>query len=252
MELHQGECDNVLFGDEMEYCLRRIRDGDESAREKLIQEARPFITRVVGRLCGRSLSWDLDDELSIGLIAFNEAIDRFKFRLGVPFSAFARMVIRSRVTDHLRKESRWNQVDLRISDQTIEGSVSRAEREASWDQYIAEVANLERKEEILMYSNKIKDLGITFSDLVQSSPKHRDTREKLIKAACYLAENRSLYLQMQDNKRMPIRELISGTGISRKVLERGRKYIIAVATLLFYQEEFLYLNSYISMPRGEG
>ncbi|TYO97931.1 RNA polymerase sigma-I factor [Desulfallas thermosapovorans] len=241
----------MLFGDEVEVCLQKIREGDESSREKLIAEAKPFIAGVVGRLCGRSLSWDHDDELSIGLIAFNEAIERFKEKMGVPFTAFARMVIRSRVTDYLRKESRWNRVDLHMSNTPLEGAANQAENDASWEQYIEQTAQRERIEEINNYNEKISNLGITFKDLVKSSPKHRDTRQTLIRAAYYIVEHGSLYETLRASKRLPLRELEMGTGISRKVLERGRKYIIGIATLLYYREEFIYLNSYVRLPQGE-
>ncbi len=240
----------MLFGDKVDVYLQRIREGDESSRERLIADAKPFIAGVVGRLCGRSLSWDRDDELSIGLIAFNEAIDRFKDHIGVPFTAFARMVIRSRVTDYLRKESRWNRVDLHMSEIPPESTFSQAENNASWDKYIKETANRERIEEIQDYNSKITRLGITFQELVRSSPKHRDTREALIRAACYVVEHQTLYDALQASKRLPIREVEMGTGISRKVLERGRKYIIGIAILLYNREEYLYLNSYVRLPQG--
>lgn len=240
----------VQFGDQVGVYLQRIKAGDESSREMLIADAKPFIAGVVGRLCGRSLNWDRDDELSIGLIAFNEAIDRFKEQMGVPFTAFARIVIRSRVTDYLRKESRWNRVDLHMSGVQLENTVSQAENNASWDIYIKETANRERIEEIQDYNQKITGLGITFKDLVRSSPKHRDTRETLIRAAYYVVENQALYNALQTSKRLPMREIERGTGIGRKVLERGRKYIISIAVLLYNREEYLYLNSYVRLPQG--
>jgi RNA polymerase sigma factor len=250
VEWRQGECDGVFFGDELESRIQRIKQGDNTSREQLINEAKPFVARVVGRLCGRCLNWDYDDELSIGLIAFNEAIDRFNSGQGVPFTAFARLVIRSRVTDYLRRESKWNQVDFNHAEQ-VEGSGNQAENAVSWEQYITETINRERKEEIIAFSQKIGGLGITFGDLVDSSPKHRDTRETLLRAATYLAGHDNLYQELLASKRLPIREIARGTGISRKVLERGRKYIIAVATLLYYRDDFVYLSSYIRLPRGD-
>lgn len=239
----------MFFGDELESRLHKIKQGDHSSREQLISEAKPFVARVVGRLCGRCLNWD-DDELSIGLIAFNEAIDRFKCGQGVPFTAFARLVIRSRVTDFLRKEFRWNQVDFNHVEQA-DDSGNQVESIVSWEQYITETVNRERKEEILAFSQKLAGLGITFGDLVDASPKHRDTRETLFKAASFLAGHDHLYRDLLASKRMPINEITRGTGISRKVLERGRKYIIAVATLLYYRDDFEYLRAYVSLPRRE-
>ena len=245
----QGECDAVLLGDEFESRIAAIKDGDEASREKLISEARPFIAGVTGRVCGRSLSWGSDDELSIGLIAFNEAIDRFKTDQGVPFTAFARLVIRSRVTDYLRRESKWNKVDL--ASQEPSGSLDRSvELAASWDQYVSDIVDQERKEEILIYSNRLSQLGISFADLVNVSPRHKDTRKTLVAAAQFIAEN-NLYLELLRSNRLPIKEVAAATGISRKVLERGRKYIIAVSTLLFYREEFIYLIAYIKTQGGD-
>jgi len=238
----------VLLGDEFESRIAAIKDGDEASREILIDEARPFIVGVTGRLCGRSLNWGLDDELSIGLIAFNEAIDRFKPDQGVPFTAFARLVIRSRVTDYLRKESRWNKVDL-ASEETS-GSLDRnAELNASWEQYVSDIVDQERKEEIVIYSNKLNQLGISFTDLVNVSPRHKDTRKTLIEVAQFIVKN-NLYPELLRSSRLPIKEISAATGISRKVLERGRKYIMAVSTLLFYREEFIYLRAYIKQSQG--
>ncbi len=170
--------------------------------------------------------------------------------MGVPFTAFARMVIRSRVTDYLRKESRWNRAELHMSESQPENMISQVENNASFEKYIKETANRERIEEIKDYNVKITRLGITFGELVKSSPKHRDTREALFRAACYMVKHNSLYDTLQVSKRLPMRELETGTGVSRKVLERGRKYIIGIAVLLYYREEYVYLNSYVRLPQG--
>lgn len=42
-----------------------------------IRAHKAFITKVSSKICSRYLTWDKDDELSIALIAFNEAIDNF-------------------------------------------------------------------------------------------------------------------------------------------------------------------------------
>lgn len=43
-------------------------------------------------------------------------------------------------------------------------------------------------------------------------------------------------------------ELEKLTGLSRKTLERGRKYIIAMALLINSREDYLYLSSYLKLP----
>lgn len=78
--------------------LRRVRQGDRDAREEIIRRHRLFIIRVAAAFCKRQIVWN-DDEASIALIAFNEALDVFDAGRGIPFPAFARLVIRSRIAD---------------------------------------------------------------------------------------------------------------------------------------------------------
>ena len=57
--------------------LISAKSGDPLVREELIRSHKAFIARVSSKICSRYLTWDNDDELSIALLAFNEAIDSF-------------------------------------------------------------------------------------------------------------------------------------------------------------------------------
>jgi DNA-directed RNA polymerase specialized sigma subunit len=63
----------LLASQKLEQELLSARNGDRGAREKLIQEHRDFIAGTSSKICRRYLVWDNDDELSIALLAFNEA-----------------------------------------------------------------------------------------------------------------------------------------------------------------------------------
>ena len=79
--------------------LHQTKAGDSAAREKLITQCRPFVGRTACALAGRGLEWGIDDELSIAFIALNQAIEVYQPEKGVPFLAFARIVIQSRLKD---------------------------------------------------------------------------------------------------------------------------------------------------------
>jgi len=49
--------------------------------------------------------------------------------------------------------------------------------------------------------------------------------------------------------RLPLQELELATGLSRKVLERGRKYVLALSLIFAHPEEFPFLNDHL---RGAG
>jgi len=73
-----------------------------------------------------------------------------------------------------------------------------------------------------------------------------------MRAAWSLVEDCALFEELSHKKKLPLTELEKNTGIRRKNLERGRKYIIAMALLISRREDFLYLSSYLRLPFGLG
>ena len=224
--------------------LHRAKTGDMAVREELLGSCKPFIKRVAGKICRRVLNWGQDDELSIGLIAMNEAIDRYEENYRVPFFAYARMVIRGRLTDYFRQENRYAKSNLLYRSEET-GGESLFEAARAWEQYLIMETSLERKSELEQYESKLKQYKITLEDLLKCSPRHSDSRDMLLKTAKTLACREELMQYLQKNKRLPLARLIKLTGINNKTLERGRRYIIAAALIFYHREEFAYLNWYL-------
>ena len=231
--------------DDLDNLLNMATGGDAGAREKLLEACQPFVFKVASRLCNRSLEWGRDDELSIGLIALNEAVERYQRDLGVPFLAYARLVIRSRLIDYIRRQGREKETCVLIPDDNF-GGAGRAEITRALELHLDDVAAQERREEISAYGDMLKQYRITLGDLVKVSPRHRETRQTLLRVAHQLAESEALMARFKESKRLPLEELMRLTGVGRKVLERGRKYIIAVALILYHSDELVYLYSYIA------
>ena len=70
--------------------VARAQAGDGVAREQLLQDYRPFYLRVASNCCRKYLVLGRDDEASIAMIAFNEAIDSFNSNGGSVFPQFCR------------------------------------------------------------------------------------------------------------------------------------------------------------------
>jgi RNA polymerase sigma factor len=225
--------------------LKKAQAGDKKAREDLLEMLRPFVFRVAAGICHRQLEWGRDDELSIGLIAANEAIDRYDEERLVPFLAFARLLIKSRLTDYLRRQARLAAGEEQSA--AAAGDVLRA-REEFWEREAA----LEREEEIREFDNLLNSFGISLRDLVRCSPRHSDTRAALLRAARVLAGEEALMDRFLRTKKLPVHELAALAGVGPKVLERGRKYVIAVALIWYNCQEFLYLCSYLKPAEGGG
>lgn len=226
--------------------VQQIKSGDRRAREQFIGEYRPYILKTAINICKKPLEWGRDDELSISLIAFNAAIDTYDPGRGIPFLSYARLVITSRLKDYFRQESRH----LNTCPLEIEGEegvlVNPAVVQAAWVDHRERTIEDERQEELEYFEKLLSAYGISFEDLVESSPKHRDSRSSLYRVAAILTSEPELIEYLNSKKQLPLKELVEKTGINRKTLERGRKFIIASALIMSRPEEFIYLRSYIN------
>lgn len=224
---------------------QRLKE-DSEAREGFLAESQTYIRHVASQACFRTLEWGRDDELSEALIAFNEAIDLFVEDKGVPFLAYARVLMKRRLIDYYRKQRLRQLISL---DQEHIGR--GIEINIGLEEYRVREQSSERALEIQQFSKALSAFQLTFQDLVSVSPKHRDSRETLLRAARELALDPELWLQVERKWRVPMQALALKTQISHKVLERGRKYILAVALLIANQHDYVYLREYV-LQREEG
>ncbi|HBT19931.1 MAG TPA: RNA polymerase sigma-I factor [Peptococcaceae bacterium] len=232
----------------MEQLIERAKSGDETARSDLIQKYKPFILKVSASFCGRSLSWGNDEELSIALMAFNEAIDNFDHSMGSSFLSYAYLVINRRLTDYMRKEGKNRRRFIPAGDiftdpcLEIEGKGFNDERE---------LEKIMWKEEMLLFCRTIEDFGITLKELAASSPKHQRVRRKIADIAKKISSDSKLTCYILQNRRLPIKEIVSKFKLQRKFVETWRRYLIALI-IIEAGPQFTLIKEYInSLFKGE-
>lgn len=234
--------------------LVRARQGDEPAREEIIRRFTPLVLRVAAQLTGRYVQVGEDDEVSVGLMALSEAIDGYDARRGAAFTAFAELVIKRRIIDHLRRQGREKAVPAAalagVAEQVAGTELRRWEDAEAVARHAAEDERRERRAEIADFAGALERYGITFADLTACSPRHRDARQRALAAARCLAESAELRAHLLERNELPLARLAAAAGIPRKTLERQRRYIVAVALLL--TGDYPHLRSYIGQAgRGE-
>ena len=89
--------------------IKRAREGDDDAKEKLIEENIPLIKSIVKRFKGRL---EYDDLMQLGAIGLVKAVQNFDVEYGVRFSTYAVPMISGEIKRFLRddgaiKVSRW-------------------------------------------------------------------------------------------------------------------------------------------------
>lgn len=83
---------------------RRSRAGDVEARAELIEQYRPYVSQVVGRMgLPATTVIDREDLLSAGTVGLIDAIDRYDPGRKVPFEAYAATRIRGAILDEIRR-----------------------------------------------------------------------------------------------------------------------------------------------------
>ena len=195
-----------------------IQQGDAVLRNEILQEYHPFIKSVLSKVLNEYIEKE-HEYFSIGLLAFNEAIDRYDENKG-KFLSFAGMVIKSRLIDELRKR---NKLEAR-------------EIEGDEELQVIESPNFEKRLEdqleIEIFKNRIEAFGFDLETLIDTAPKHEKTREKAIEIARVLYEDEDLRNTFFKTKKLPAQGLQKKAGATRRVLQRSRNFIIAVFFIL--------------------
>lgn len=218
---------------------------DPVERSRLIERYTPFVLRVATQAVGRYVRLGEDDEVSIAMIAFDEAIDRYDPRRGTSFLALAETVIRRRLVDHYRRTRPGREIPFSALEGDDEGAQAAfpGEDAAARDQYRREREGQERREEIERYRLELARYGLDFRQLLRGAPRHRDAREGALRVAHLIARTPEFALFLRERGNLPLRSLEGATGVPRKTLERHRRYIVAVALALL--GDYPYLQGYL-------
>ncbi|WP_066317681.1 RNA polymerase sigma factor SigI [Bacillus sp. FJAT-29814] len=228
----------------LEETVSLIQQGDQSLLNELIEAYKPFVAKTVSSVCRRYI-YETDDEFSIGLIAFNEAIEKYSPKKGSSLLSFSEVVIKRRVIDYIRKQTKNQHISIDITNelQEDESPGTAIVNELSLEDYEKKNDEQLRKEEIIQFQSLLASFGLKFSDLVENSPKHADARKNAILTAKILVDHDELKTILFEKKRLPINQLEKLVDVSRKTIERNRKYIIAIALIL--SSDYVYMKDYL-------
>lgn len=214
---------------------------DETAFESLVRDYEIHMRKTAYRTVGRYIDQS-DDEWSVVLLAFHEAVQQYAPGKGT-FTAFADMVIKRRLIDEIRKQARRKDeisVDMSTADESMMADTTDRQQERQ----------SALKLEIEAVSEVLEKYGISFSDLAECSPKAGRTRKQCGKVINLLTENRQLLESMRTGGRLPVKKIIEMGKIPPKILERHRKYIIVAVEITV--GDYPHLDEYIKSVRTEG
>ncbi|MFT8348420.1 RNA polymerase sigma factor SigI [Clostridium saccharoperbutylacetonicum] len=190
---------------------------------ELIENHMPFIIKSISEVTARYVSCENDEELSVGLLGFHEAIERYDNEKG-HFLSYAKLVIGSRIKNYLKSENKHQHSSL---DDLLDKGVDIK------DEYFEpKEDNSLLLEQINKLKNEIGSFGFTFEDLVNEAPKQQATRKNAIMLAEQISVEEEFTSFMYLKKRLPITRIVAKFSVTEKVIKRSKKFIISVVIII--------------------
>ena len=206
--------------------------------EDLIQRHMAFIIRTISNLTGRYVAVENDEEFSIALSAFAEAVAKYEEERG-SFLGFAKLVMESRLKTYLAREQvRPREVSLEVLYESGQDFPDESQSASSGE-------NLH--EEVMLYKRELSLFGLTLEVLADEAPKHRDTRRNALGIAEKASNDPPTVKITYAKKRLPIRGVARIAQVTEKVVKRSKDFILAA--MIIFVKEFPGLNRFIAEAR---
>ena len=202
---------------------------DPEAADALIRQYMGFIRAESAKLIKRAPIDGQDEELSIAMLAFYEAILGYEQNRGA-FLSYASRGIRNRMIDHYRKEKKHAKViSLHAPLQDEDDDISKLDRlEDPKNEIEASHRRAAAREEIEEFERQLGEFGITFSEVADNCPRQGRTLASCQKVLAAAKLHPEIFDILLESKKLPISSLAEKSGTDKKTLERHRKYLIAV------------------------
>lgn len=217
-------------------------------RDKFIEENKKFIYNAAYKTCKRTLDWTNDEELSVALIAFNNACNSYSENKGNFFS-YTAVIIKNSLIDFFRKSKNTPCLLFDDTSNEIDGD-NYLDYKVSITQYEIDLENQKRAEEIALFTKELAKYKLSLNDLVKSSPSHVDTRSNLLNLALICSANEDILKYIKGKHLLPVSQIALLTGTRRKYIEKWRRYILTLI-LILSSDEYPYIKSYLNIKVGE-
>ena len=212
-----------------------LKRSNYQCENQFIEEHLPFIIKSIIKVTKRYVSIENDEEFSIGVLAFHEAMKKYSEDKG-PFLPFANLVISSRIKNYLLKENK-HRLDSSLESLKEEGI-----------EFSEEVINPiedrnHLKEEIESLKLYMKEFNFDFEDLIDDAPKHKKTRENAINLSEKVSKEKPLLDFMYEKKRLPIKRISLQFNVTEKIIKGSKKFIITV--IIIFDKNYRNLKLWI-------
>lgn len=234
---------------EIDYEVMGVKKNPEKL-ENFIAEHKKFILNCAYKNTKKYIT-DSDDEFSISLSAFSEAVNSYEMEKG-SFISFADKIISRRLIDYFRSQKKFTH-EIQVDPYVFETDSDEKNDDISMRIMVSEKVSYQiddsLKYEIEAANKVFEEFGFRFYDLAKCSPKAEKTKMDCATAVKYILQNDTLLRDIYSKRQLSIKIIGKNTKLPRKLLERHRKYIIAAVEIL--SGEYPCLSEYMWTIRKE-
>lgn len=222
---------------------------DIEAADRFISSYMPFIKSETAKFLNRPPVEGQDDELSIAMIAFHEAINGYEEERGA-FLSYASMLIKNRLIDHWRsgqRQAHTMSIETPVNDENATLSDTLTDGVDPNDSRVLRAAT---RNEIKELSQQLLAFDVSLTDVAENSPRQARTKEACLSALDVVKEHPDLLDTFLKTQRLPLKDLAKMADVPKKTLERHRKYLVAL--LVIYSNGYEIIRGHLSqLMRGK-
>lgn len=204
---------------------------DLDAADDLIRAYLPYIKSQVSKYTLKFVD-DTSDELSIGLMAFHEAINSYS-KLKGAFLSYASLSIKSRLIDYSRSQIRHQgmvSLDQSIDD---EEDISLMDTIPSKHHNVDEYMRVQATQaEIEEFKDTLSLYDLDLEAILEAAPKQDRTLVMCHEIISYINVNPEILDAIESTHKLPITLLANETSVPKKTIEGHRKYILGMTLVL--------------------
>ena len=224
---------------------------DDKLLSDFIQAQKHFIINCSYRTTHKYITQS-DDEWSIALIAFTNAVKTYDSKKGSFFS-YAERIIKHNLIDYYRSTKKFNQeltVNPGVFESNPEDNDSDIGLKMEVTNKLSKQIDTSVKDEIEAANAVFETFGFSFYTLTSCSPKSAKTKEACKQAVLYILDNPIIKDEIYQTKQLPLKLIQKNTNLPRKLLDHHRRYLLAAIEIL--SGEYPLLAEYMSFIRKEG
>ncbi|MDR0525777.1 MAG: hypothetical protein LBG90_07900 [Spirochaetaceae bacterium] len=213
---------------------------------RLVREYTPFIKKCVSSIIFKK---ELREEyVPEAMLAFLQSLQTYRAESG-GFIPYAQKVIRNRLLNAAAKEARRKKIFLLEKNPDPGEEYPSPEIEAAQRNYELTIERENLGADIAEINAEFSAWGFDVADLAEHRPKQDRSRRACQKIAQALCADLDLVAEMKKNRKLPIKKITALTGGSEKLLEKYRRYIIAL--ILIWTGDYPYIQSFLPRKSEE-